>query len=131
MIYAWWTGLDVLTITLIIFFWIIINLVITTIFLKIALAIVNAKHTDFGEVFLTAFVVTILFSFVFIHWIIAIIMLILIFYFIGKRHDIGFCMAIIVAILALVIALLVILAVFVTIGIIMGITLGIGIIFGP
>ncbi len=100
--------IDPLLYVVVIIIWFLINLLITTIFLKIALGIVGAKHTDFGQVFVTALVITLLCSLFFIHWLITIIILILIFYFIAKRHDIGFCMAIIVAILAVVISILVI-----------------------
>ncbi len=119
----WTVGLTPIEITIVIIIWFIINLLITAIFLKLALGIVGAKHTDFGEVFVTAFVVTILSLLLFIWWILTIISLILIFYFIAKRHDIGFCMAIIVAILAWIIELLVVIALFVLLGII-GWTIG-------
>ena len=56
----WTVGLTPIEITIVIIIWFIINLLITAIFLKLALGIVGAKHTDFGEVFVTAFVVTIL-----------------------------------------------------------------------
>jgi len=110
----WTVGLTPIEITIVIIIWFIINLLITAIFLKLALGIVGAKHTDFGEVFVTAFVVTILSLLLFIWWILTIISLILIFYFIAKRHDIGFCMAI---------ELLVVIALFVLLGII-GWTIG-------
>jgi len=129
MIFAgpWWTSLAPLEIVLVILIWFVINLLITTIFLEIALSIVDAKHTDFGEVFVTAFVITILGLLLFIWWVLTIIALILIIYFIAKRHDIGFCMAIIVAILAKIIEFLVIIVLIIVFG-----TLGwaIGSIFG-
>lgn len=112
----WWTNLAPLEIVIVILIWFVINLLITAIFLKIALGIVGAKHTDFGEVFVTSFVITILGLLLFIWWILTIISLILIFYFIAKRHDIGFCMAIIVAILAWIIALLVIIVLVIVLG---------------
>ncbi|MFX1274167.1 MAG: hypothetical protein ACFFBP_00795 [Promethearchaeota archaeon] len=112
----WFLSQDTITLLLIILIWFLINLLITTIFLKIALAIVGAKHTDFGEVFVTALVVTLLCSLLFIYWWLTIITLILVFYFIGKRHEIGFCMAIIVTILAIIIAFLVIFLLIIVLG---------------
>lgn len=106
MIFA--TPLDPIIYVVVIVIWFLINLLITTIFLKIALGIVDAKHTDFGEVFLTAFVITLLSALLFIHWLITLLSLLLIFFFIANRHDISFCMAIIVAILAIIIAYLVV-----------------------
>ena len=123
----WHAQLTPIEIVLVVLIWFVLNLLITTVFLKIALEIVGAKHKDLGEVFVTAFVITILGLLLFIWWVLTIISLILIFYFIAKRHDIGFCMAIIVAILAWIIALLVI----IVLGVVLG-TLGwaIGSIFG-
>ncbi|MFX1238045.1 MAG: hypothetical protein ACFFAS_11915 [Promethearchaeota archaeon] len=129
MILVWWSDLELFEIAIIVGVWILLNILITAIFLKIALTIVDAKHTDFGEVFVTSFVITALLALIFVHWIIALLMLVLIFYFIAKRHDIGFCMAIIVAILAFIIAILVIAAVLIMIGIVARITIGIGSLF--
>jgi len=123
----WHANLAPIEIVIVVIIWFILNLLITAIFLKIALEIVGAKHKDFGDVFVTAFVITLLGLLLFIWWILTIITLILIFYFIAKRHDIGFCMAIIVAILAWIIGLLVIIILFIILA-----TLGwaIGSIFG-
>ena len=57
MIHQWWTfGLGVTGILLFLLFFIVLALVFDTIFLKIALGLVKAKHTDFGEVFITALI---------------------------------------------------------------------------
>ena len=98
---------------IIIFF---LYLIIVTIFLKIALVILGAKKTDFGEVFVTSLIIAIiaaLFSFFggFIGLLLAIVGIILIIYFIGQRHDIGFCLAIIVVILAIVVYIIVVMIV--------------------
>ena len=94
----------------------IIYLLVVTIFLKIGLVMLGAKRTDFGEVFITALIIAIiaaLFSYFggFIGLILAIIGIILIIYFIGERHDIGFCLAIIVVILAVVVYIIVVIIV--------------------
>ena len=99
----------------------IIYLLILTLFLKIALGIVGAKKTDFGEVFLTALIIAIiggLFSIIpgLIGTVVLIVGLILIIYFIGQRHDIGFCLAIIVVIVALVVLIIV----YILVGFILG-----------
>ncbi len=100
----------------------IIYLLVLTIFLKIALNIVGGRKTDFGEVFITALIIAIiaaLFSYFggFLGLLLAIVGLILCLYFIGERHDIGMCLALIVIIVAVV--------VFIIVAIIVGIILGI------
>ncbi len=91
----------------------IIYLLVVTLFLKIALNIIGAKKTDFGEVFITALICAIIaaiFTFLGaspIGILFIIIGVIIIIYFIGQRHDIGFCLAIIVVIVALVVFIIV------------------------
>ena len=99
----------------------ILYLLIVTIFLKIGLRILGAKKTDFGEVFITSLIIAIiaaLFTFLggFIGLVLAIIGVILIIYFIGERHDIGFCLAIIVVILAIVVYIIVLMIVIAILG---------------
>ena len=81
----------------------------------------QAKKTDFGEVFVTALIIAIigiLFNIIpgLIGLVVLIVGAILIIWFIGQRHDIGFCLAIIVVIVAIVILIIVIILV----GIILG-----------
>jgi hypothetical protein len=97
MIHQWWTfGLGITGILLFLLFLIVLALVIDTILLKIALGLVNAKHTDFGEVFITALINAL------IGWI-PCLGCILSLIVINSRHDTGFGTAIVVWLLAVII----------------------------
>ena len=89
----------------------LILLLLMAIFLKIALSFFSkARHTDFGEVFLTSFLITIAFALVFLFfggitaWIIALIITWII---ISIRHNVGFLSAIIITVLAFLIYVIV------------------------
>jgi len=82
----------------------LILLLVIAIFLKIALGFFSkSKHTDFGQVFLTSFLITIAFAIVFLFfggllaWIIALIVTWII---ISIRHNVGILSAIIITVLA-------------------------------
>jgi hypothetical protein len=89
----------------------LIFLVIMAIFLKIALSFFSgARHTEFGNVFLTAFVITIIYALTFLFlggWVAWIIVLILAWLLISARHHTGFFGAIAVTIIAFVLYVLV------------------------
>jgi hypothetical protein len=101
----------------------LIFLVLMTIFLKIALSFFSkSRHTEFGNVFLTSFLITII-LFLF-DWFLPgllglIIALILIWLLISVRHHTGFGYAILISIIALLLYIVVLLI----IGWILGISL--------
>ncbi|MGB5912326.1 MAG: hypothetical protein WBH31_14125 [Promethearchaeia archaeon] len=82
----------------------LIILVLMAIFLKLALSFFSkARHTEFGSVFLTSFVITIFFAIIFLFlsgWLAWIVALIITWIIIAARHNLGFLYAIIVTILA-------------------------------
>ncbi|MFW9946923.1 MAG: hypothetical protein ACFFDX_08865 [Candidatus Odinarchaeota archaeon] len=82
----------------------LIILVLMAIFLKLALSFFSkARHTEFGSVFLTSFIITIFFAIIFLFlggWLAWVLALIITWIIIGARHNIGFFYAIIVTILA-------------------------------
>ena len=89
----------------------LILLLLMAIFLKIALSFFSkARHTDFGEVFLTSFLITIAFALVFLFfggllaWIVALIITWII---ISIRHNVGFLSAIVITVLAFIIYVIV------------------------
>lgn len=90
----------------------LVMLVLMAIFLKIALGFFSkAQHTRFGQVFLTAFLITLVFALTFLFiemgllaWLIALFLTWLI---IAVSHNIGFLSAIVVTILAFLIYILV------------------------
>ncbi len=104
MIFDWWDlvslGLDLTELLIFILLVIVISLVLYTIFLKIALGLTKAKHTDFGEVFVTALICAL------VGWI-PCIGCILSWVVINSRHDTGFLMAIVVWLLAIIIGLII------------------------
>jgi len=117
MIFAWWDfGLGITGLLIFILLVIVISLVFETIFLKIALSLFKAKHTDFGEVFVTALINAL------IGWI-PCIGCILSWVVINSRHDTGFGTAIVVWLLAIIIGLVI--TVFIVIAILglLGLTL--------
>jgi hypothetical protein len=90
----------------------LIFLLILSIFLKIALGFFSkARHTEFGQVFLTSFIITIIFALVFYFlggWPAWLIALILTWLLISLRHNTGFLNAIIVTVLAFLIYVLIV-----------------------
>lgn len=111
-------GLGLVEIVIIIVLIIIIALLINTIFLKIALGLVDSKHTDFGQVFVTALICAIL-------NIIPCIGCILGWFVINSRHETGLGMAIVVWLLAILIGLIITIFIVIAIVGLLGITIAI------
>ncbi len=102
----------------------LILLLLMAIFLKIALGFFSkARHTNFGQVFVTAFLITLVFALTFLFlelgWLAWLIALFLSFLIISVSHNIGFLSAIVVTVLAFLIYILVAFV----IGLIIGTTL--------
>jgi hypothetical protein len=90
----------------------LILLLLMAIFLKIALSFFSkARHTNFGQVFLTAFLITLVFAVTFLFlelgWLAWLIALFLTWLIISVSHNIGFLSAIIVTVLAFLIYVIV------------------------
>jgi len=90
----------------------LILLLLMAIFLKIALGFFSkARHTNFGQVFLTAFLITLVFALTFLFlelgWLAWLIALFLTWLIISVSHNIGLLSAIVVTILAFLIYVLV------------------------
>ncbi len=90
----------------------LILLVLMAIFLKIALGFFSkARHTNFGQVFVTAFLITLVFALTFLFlelgWLAWLIALFLTWLIISVSHNIGFLSAIVVTVLAFLIYILV------------------------
>ncbi len=90
----------------------LILLLLMAIFLKVALGFFSkARHTNFGQVFLTAFLITLVFALTFLFlelgWLAWLIALFLTFLIISVSHNIGFLSAIVVTVLAFLIYILV------------------------
>jgi len=81
------------------------------IFLKIALSFFSsARHTEFGSVFLTSFVITVIYALTFLFlgtWVAWVIVLIVAWLLISARHNTGFFGAIVVTILAFILYIIV------------------------
>jgi hypothetical protein len=94
-----------------------------TIFLKIAIGLFSsARNTEFGKVFLTSFVITLVYLIVFLFiqdWVAWLIVIIVAWIIISAAHKIGFLGAILATIIAFVLYVIVALI----IGAILGITL--------
>ncbi len=116
------TELELLGIILLLIVWFIINLLVSTFFLKLALGIVDARKTDFSDVLVTSLIITLLSMILFVNLLLIIIGLLIIWYLISKRHNISYLMAIIVSILAIIIAVIVLIIIGILIGVILGIT---------
>lgn len=90
----------------------LIVLLVMAIFLKLALGFFSkAKHTNFGNVFLTAFLITITFALVFLFlggWLAWLVVLILTWVIISVSHNVGFVSAIVITILAFLLYVLVV-----------------------
>lgn len=89
----------------------LILLIVMAIFLKLALGLFSkSKNTEFGQVLLTSFIITIIFAVVFLFlggWLAWLVALILTWIIIGARHSTGFLYAIIITIVAFLIYVLV------------------------
>jgi hypothetical protein len=101
----------------------LIFLVIMAIFLKLALNIFSsARHIEFGQVFITSFIITVIYAltFLFLTGLLAwIIVLIVAWLIISGRHHVGFLGAILVTVIAFILYIIVA----VILGILLGITL--------
>ncbi|MFX1376734.1 MAG: hypothetical protein ACFFA0_13070 [Promethearchaeota archaeon] len=82
----------------------LILLLIISIFLSIALSFFSkARHTNFGNVFLTSFIITIAFAIAFLFfegWLTWLVALVLTWIIISVAHNIGFFNAIVVTVIA-------------------------------
>ena len=105
----------------------LIFLLIMAIFLKLALNLFSsAKHIEFGQVLITAFIITVIYALVFLFlgsWVAWIIVLIAAWLIISGRHHIGFLGAIVATVLAFIL--------FIIIALLLGILLGITLIVLP
>ena len=101
----------------------LIFLIVMAIFLKLALSVFSsARHTEFGSVFLTAFVITVIYALTFLFlsgWVAWAIVLIVAWLIISARHHTGFFGAIVVTILAFILYVIVAFV----LGLILGVTL--------
>lgn len=91
----------------------LIVLLVMAIFLKLALSFFSkAQHTNFGNVFLTAFLITITFALVFLFlggWVAWLVALIVTWILICVCHNVGFLSAIVITIIAFLLYVLVVL----------------------
>lgn len=105
----------------------LIFLIVMAIFLKIALSFFSsARHTEFGSVFLTSFVITVIYALTFLFisgWVAWIIVLIVAWLIISARHHTGFFGAILVTIIAFIL--------YVIVAILLGLLLGVTLIIFP
>ena len=89
----------------------LIFLIVMAIFLKIALSFFNgARHREFGSVFLTSFVITVIYALTFLFlgtWVAYVIVLIVAWLLISARHNTGIFGAIAVTIVAFILYVIV------------------------
>ncbi len=82
----------------------LIFLIIMALFLKLALSFFSkARHTEFGQVFVTSFILTVIYALTFLFlggWLAWIIVLIAAWLIISGRHHTGFLGAIVVTVIA-------------------------------
>ena len=126
MILQYSIALILLYVLLFIFF-----LIFITIFLKIGLGFVESDNVEFGQVFLTALLCTVimwLLIFLFpntLMWLVIAILLglLICWIIIAKRHDIGFGSAIFVTIVAVIAAVIIIIILIIVIGFLIGVAM--------
>ena len=101
----------------------LIFLIVMAIFLKIALSFFSsARHTEFGSVFLTSFVITVIYALTFLFigtWVAWVIVLIVAWLIISARHHTGLFGAIAVTIVAFILYVIVAFL----LGLLLGVTL--------
>jgi len=89
----------------------VIFLIVMAIFLKIALSLFSsARHTEFGSVFLTSFLITVIYALTFLFlgtWVAYVIVLIVAWLLISARHNTGIFGAIAVTIVAFILYVIV------------------------
>jgi len=99
----------------------LIFLILLAIFLKLALNLFSkAKHKEFGQVFMTSLVLTIVYALTFLFlgsWLAWLIVLIVMWLIINGRHHTGFLGAIVVTILAFILFIIVIILLVVLFGV--------------
>ncbi|MFX0004910.1 MAG: hypothetical protein ACFE9C_08370 [Candidatus Hodarchaeota archaeon] len=90
----------------------LIVLLIMAIFLKLALGFFSkARNTEFGHVFLTAFLITVTFALVFLFlggWLAWLIALVVTWLLISVSHNVGFLSAIVITVIAFLLYVLVV-----------------------
>ncbi|MFX0022819.1 MAG: hypothetical protein ACFE9S_10855 [Candidatus Hermodarchaeota archaeon] len=90
----------------------LIVLLIMAIFLKLALSFFSkAQHTNFGNVFLTAFLITVTFALVFLFlggWVAWLVVLVVTWILISISHNVGFLSAIVITVIAFLLYVLVV-----------------------
>ena len=90
-------------------------------FLEISIEFFSkARHTEFGQVFLTSFLITLTFALVFLFlggWLAWLIALILTWLIISARHNVGFLSAIVITVLAFLIYILVVILIAAALGV--------------
>jgi len=105
----------------------LIFLIVMAIFLKIALSFFSgARHTEFGSVFLTSFIITVIYALTFLFlngWVAWVIVLIVAWLLISARHNTGIFGAIGVTIVAFIL--------YVIVAILLGMLLGVTLIILP
>ena len=105
----------------------LIFLIVMAIFLKIALSLFSgARHTEFGSVFLTSFIITVIYALTFLFlsgWVAWVIVLIVAWLLISARHHTGIFGAIAVTIVAFIL--------YVVVSILLGMLLGVTLIVLP
>jgi len=89
----------------------LIFLIIMAIFLKLALNIFSsARHTEFGQVFITSFIITVIYALTFLFlggWLAWLIVLIAAWLIISGRHHVGFLGAMLVTVIAFILYIIV------------------------
>jgi len=89
----------------------LIFLIIMAIFLKLALSFFSkARHTEFGQVFITSFIITVIYALTFLFiggWLAWVIVLIAAWLIISGRHHVGFLGAILVTVIAFILYIIV------------------------
>ena len=105
----------------------LIFLIVMAIFLKITLSLFSgARHTEFGSVFLTSFIISVIYALTFLFlsgWVAGVIVLIVAWLLISARHHTGIFGAIAVTIVAFIL--------YVIVAILLGILLGVTLIILP
>jgi hypothetical protein len=90
----------------------LIVLLIMAIFLKLALGFFSkARNTEFGHVFLTAFLITVTFALVFLFlggWLAWLVALVVTWLLISVSHNVGFLSAIVITVIAFLLYVLVV-----------------------
>jgi len=99
----------------------IIFLVVMTLFLKLAIGLFKkSKNREFGKVFVSSFIITIVYLIVFLFlggWIAWIIVLVVSWIIISARHNTGFVAAIVITVIAFILFIVVVFLIGLLIGV--------------